>query len=109
MAELNIKSDELCSFLGEDVSVTLHGDQRDCPSIFGHVQLVKKTHIQLAAPATIDGNKRSVYQINIEEIAKCTSILDNLEQHEKGPQTYIQPHKTPFKCSHTHAPFQSQA
>jgi hypothetical protein len=55
MVEVNIKSEKLHSFVWADVSVTLHGDQRDRPSIFGHVQLVTKTHIQLA-PATIDGN-----------------------------------------------------
>jgi hypothetical protein len=98
MAEVNITSDELHSFLGADVSVTLHGDQRDCPSIFGHVQLVMKTHIQLS-PATIDGKETDVYQIEINDIAKCTSMPDSWEQHENGPQTYVKP-KTPFKRTH---------
>ncbi len=90
MAEVNITSDELHSFLGADVSVTLHGDKRDRPSIYSHVQLVPKTHIQLS-PATIDGKETDVYQIEIGDIAKCTSMLDNWEQHEHGPQTYIKP------------------
>jgi hypothetical protein len=59
MAEVNITSDELHSFLGADVSVTLHGDERDHPSIFGHVQLVTKSHIQLSQ-ATIDGKETDV-------------------------------------------------
>jgi len=90
MAEVNITSDELHSFLGADVSVTLHGDERDRPSIFGHVQLVTKTHIQLS-PATIDGKETEVYQIEIRDIAKCTSMPDDWEQHEHGPQPYIKP------------------
>jgi hypothetical protein len=98
MAEVNITIDELHSFLGENVSVTLHGDQRDRPSIFGHVQLVTKTHIQLA-PASIGGKKTDVYQIDINNIAKCTSMPDNWEQHKNGPQTYVKP-KTPFKRTH---------
>jgi hypothetical protein len=40
-----------------------------------------------------------VHQIDINDIAKCTSMLDNLEQHEKEPQTYVKP-KTPFKRTH---------
>jgi hypothetical protein len=99
MAEVNITSDELHSFLGADVSVTLHGDERDRPSIFGHVQLVTKTHIQLS-PATIDGKETDVYQIEIGDIAKCTSMPDNWEQHEHGPQPYIKP-ATPHKRTHT--------
>jgi hypothetical protein len=98
MAEVNITSDELHSFLGADVSVTLNGDQRDRPSIFGHVQLVTKTHIQLAT-ATIKGKETDVYQININNIAKCTSLPDYWEQHENGTQTYVKP-KTPFKRTH---------
>ncbi len=88
MAEVNITSDELHSFLGADVSVTLHGDERDRPSIFGHVQLVTKTHIQLS-PATIDGKETDVYQIEIRDIAKCTSMPDDWEQQEHGPKLYI--------------------
>jgi hypothetical protein len=99
MAEVNITSDKLHSFLGADVSVTLHGDQRDRPSIFGHVQLVTKTHIQLS-PATIDRKETDVYQIEIGDIAKCTSMPDSWEQHENGPQQYIKP-KTPYKRAHT--------
>jgi len=99
MAEVNITSDELHSFLGADVSVTLHGDERVRPSIFGHVQLVTKTHIQLS-PATIDGKEMDVYQIEIGDIAKCTSMPDNWEQHEHGPQPYIKP-TTPHKRTHT--------
>jgi hypothetical protein len=45
IAEINITSDELHYFLGANMSVTVHGDQRDRPSIFGHVQLVTKAHI----------------------------------------------------------------
>jgi hypothetical protein len=56
MAEVNITLDELHFFLGADVSVTLHRDQRDRPSIFGHVELVTKIHIQLAL-ATIYGKE----------------------------------------------------
>ncbi len=99
MAEVNITSDELHSFLGADVSVTLHGDQRDQPLIFGHVQLVTKTHIQLS-PATIDGRETDVYQIEINDIAKCTSMTDSWEQHENGPRPYIKP-KTPHKRTNT--------
>ncbi len=77
MAEVNITSVELHSFLGTDVSVTLNGDQRDHPSIFGHVQLVTKTHVQLA-PATIDSKETAAYQININDIAKCTSVQRQL-------------------------------
>jgi hypothetical protein len=98
MAEVNITSDELHSFLGADVSVTLHGDERDRPSIFGHVQLVTKTHIQLS-PATIDGKETDVYQIEIRDIAKCTSMPDDWEQHEHGPKLYIKP-ATPHKKTH---------
>jgi hypothetical protein len=90
MAEVNITSDKLHSFLGADVSLTLHGDERDHPSIFGHVQLVTKTHIQLS-PATIDGKEMDMYQIEIGDIAKCTSMPENWEQHEHGPQPYIKP------------------
>ncbi len=99
MAEVNLTSDELHSFLGADVSVTLHGDQRDRPSIFGHVHLVTKTHIQLS-PATIDGKETYVYQIEINDIAKCTSMPYSWEQHENGPQPYVKP-KTPYKRTHT--------
>ena len=98
MAEVNITSDELHSFLGADVSVTLHGDERDRPSIFGHVQLVTKTHIQLS-PATIDGKETDVYQIEIRDIAKCTSMPDDWEQQEHGPKLYIKP-ATPHKKTH---------
>jgi hypothetical protein len=96
MAEVNITSDQLHSFLGADVS--LHGDQRERPSIFGHVQLVTKTHIQLS-PATIDGKETDVYQIEINDNAKCTSMPDSWEQHENGPQPYVKP-KTPYKRTH---------
>jgi hypothetical protein len=40
-----------------------------------------------------------VYQIDINDIAKCTSMLDNWEQHKNGPQTFVKP-KTPFKRTH---------
>jgi hypothetical protein len=99
MSEVNITSDQLHSFLGADVSATLHGDQRDHQLIFGHVQLVTKTHIQLS-PATIVGKETDMYQIEIGDIAKCTSMPDSWEQHKNGPQPYMKP-KTPYKRTHT--------
>ncbi len=35
---VNIKSSELSSFIGSDVIITLKGDQRDHPSIYGIVR-----------------------------------------------------------------------
>ncbi len=58
----------------------------------------KDTHIQLS-PATIDGKETDMYQIEIGDIAKCTSMPDNWEQHEHGPQPYIKP-KTLYKRTH---------
>ena len=56
MGEVNISVTEMHSFGGSEVSITLHWDTRDYPSITGKVQHVQNSEICLA-PATIEGQK----------------------------------------------------
>ena len=87
--EVNIKSDELHSFIGADVSITLHGDERDKPSIQGKVVLVQDGAMSLS-PAIIDG-REFVHNTVVEilHIEKCTTIPERWDQPEQGPSIYM--------------------
>ena len=87
--EVNIKSDELHSFIGADVSITLHGDERDKPSIQGKVVQVQDGAMSLS-PAIIDG-REFVHNTVVEilHIEKCTTIPERWDQPEQGPSIYM--------------------
>ena len=86
--EVTIQSSELSSFIGSDVIITLKGDQRDHPSIYGIVRGVND-EAMLLMPAKVDNIKIPKTTINIKDISKCTTVPEDWEQHEKGPADYV--------------------
>jgi hypothetical protein len=86
--EVTIQSSELSSFIGSDVIITLKGDQRDHPSIYGIVRGVND-EAMLLMPTKVDNIKIPKTTINIKDISKCTTVPEDWEQHEKGPADYV--------------------
>jgi hypothetical protein len=86
--EVTIQSSELSSFIGSDIIITLKGDQRDHPSIYGIGRGVND-EVMLLMPAKVDNIKIPKTTINIHDISKCTTVPEEWEQHEKGPADYV--------------------
>jgi hypothetical protein len=93
VGEVNISITELHSFVGSEVSIILHGDPRDHPSITGEVQYVMNGKICLA-PAIIEGQKVQETKIAVRDIARCATIPENWDQSQHGPALY-QDHNDP--------------
>ena len=87
VGEVNISITELHSFVGSEVSIILHGDPRDYPSITGEVQNIRNGQICLA-PATIEGQKVQETKIAVRDIARCATLPENWDQSQNGPALY---------------------
>jgi len=79
--QVNIQSSELSSYIGRDVIITLKGDQRDHPSIYGKVSGVND-EVMLLMPSKVDNIKIPKTTINILDIAKCTTVPEEWDQHD---------------------------
>ncbi len=75
------------SYLGSEVLITLKGDQRDYPSIYGTVRGVNN-EVKLLIPAKVDNKQVQRSIVNISDIAKCTSLPEEWDQNEMGPAQY---------------------
>ena len=114
MAEVNIKSDELHSLFGSDVSITMYGDRSDQPSIQGKVVQVQNGTMSLA-PALINSREMKNTTIDIKHIEKCASLPETWDQPEQGPALYTaekaklqceEPALEEQKSSHNQQPLQ---
>ncbi len=71
--EVNVQSSELATFIGSEVIITMKGDQRDHPSIYGVVRGVND-EVMLLMPEKVDEIKIPKTTINISDISKCSTV-----------------------------------
>ena len=88
--EVNVQSSELATFIGSEVIITMKGDQRDHPSIYGVVRGVND-EVMLLMPAKVDEIKIPKTTINISDISKCSTVPEEWDQHVSGPVQYVAP------------------
>ena len=88
--EVNVQSSELATFIGSEVIITMKGDQRDHPSIYGVVRGVND-EVMLLMPAKVDEIKIPKTTINISDISKCSTVPEEWDQHVTGPVQYVAP------------------
>lgn len=83
--EVNIQSSQLSYFTSSKVFITLIRDHLFIYRVGRRVN----NKVMLLIPAKVDNIKVQKTIVNISNIANCTTLPEDWEEHEKGPAQYI--------------------